>query len=471
MKRIKAGPIPRRRILKGMGAALGATTVGCGGLEGADDDLSIAEAAGELGSTDPQALLGKIKHIVVLCQENRSFDHYLGARRLIEGMSVDGLTGNESNPAPDGSQVPVFNLQDYTPADPPHEWSDSHNQWNEGANDGFVKEHAGPDQNDVMGYYVREQIPIHHALADHFTTCDAYFASVMGPTWPNRFYLHGGTSHGVKDSTPIPGFKSIFDVLALAGIPAINYFSDVPWATAAYGKLLGLAHISQFFAGAAAGVLPKFCIIDPQFLGPASNDDHPDKDVRLGQALIATIYAALARSPIWNDCLFLVTYDEHGGFFDHAPPPVTVDPYPGFDQLGFRVPALAVGPYVRKGAAVNTVFEHASVLKTLTKRFNLPMLNSRVAAANDFSSVIDPAFLKNPQPAPELPPVQISMSALQAFIAQQALKPEVAHKELDLAADLGVIPPSLDKRSKNGLGSMQDVLTWGKALGAIEILP
>jgi phospholipase C len=449
-----------------MGAAFGATAFGCGS-EGAG---IIAQGDNEL-ILSPQALLAQIKHIVVLCQENRSFDHYLGPRKFLEGDALNGLSGTETNPAPDGSPVQVFNLQDYTPADPPHEWSDCHLQWNNGANDGFVISHAGPEQHNAMGYHVRSQIPIHYALADYFTSCDNYFASVMGPTWPNRFYLHGGTSHGVKDSTPVPGFASIFEQLAAAGIPAVNYFSDVPWAAAAYFKTSGFQHISQFFEGALQGKLPKFSIIDPQFLGPGSNDDHPDKDIRLGQALIATIYRALAKSPLWNNVLFLVTYDEHGGFYDHVAPPTTTDPYPGFEQLGFRVPALAIGPYVRQGVAVSTVLEHASVLKTLSTRFNLPPLTARVGAANSLAAVIDPNFIQNPQPAPDMPPLVISTSSLEASIAELEKKPEHAHKELDDAANAGVIPPGLDKRQKKGLGSSKVVLDWGVKLGAVKMVP
>jgi phospholipase C len=320
-----------------------------------------------------------------------------------------------------------------------------------------------------MGYYVRDQLPTTHALADAFAVCDAYYCSVMGPTWPNRFYLHGGTSHGVKDSTPIPGFKSIFDVLTLNGITNLNYFCDVPFATAAYGKVLGISPIEAFFAQAATGTLPRFSMIDPQFLGPTANDDHPDHDVRLGQALIATIYAALAKSPQWKDTLFVITYDEHGGFFDHVPPPTTVDPIPGFEQLGFRIPALCIGPFVKQGT-VSTVFEHCSVLKTLALRHGLPPMNSRVAAANDFSSVIDPALIKNPRPAPALPPLEISQSKLAARLLSNPLAQDQSHTDFVLACASGAVPKHLDRRA-DGLGVFAEVLAWGKKLGALEITP
>lgn len=460
--------LSRRRILQGLSASLGATMVGCGiDAEGPFEGEPLGEAESELSS---QSALAHVKKIVVLCMENRSFDHYLGSRKFVEGRAVNGLMGTETNPAPDGTQVPVFDLQTYAATDPPHELTDAHAQWDMGKNDGFVISHAGPSQAEVMGYYLRNQLPTTYALADAFTTCDAYFSSVMGPTWPNRFYLHGATSHGVKDSTPIPGFHSIFDMLTLAGVTSANYFGDIAWATAAYGKTVGVAPMPAFFAAAATGTLPQFSIIDPQFLGPTENDDHPATDVRLGQALIASIYSALAQSPDWKDCLFLVVYDEHGGFYDHVAPPTTADELPEFRQLGFRVPTLAIGPYVKQGV-VSTTFEHVSVIKTLTNRFNLPILNQRVAAANDLSSVLDPALIKNPRKAPKLSALPISVSALEARVRDHLIRnPPSAHPELEAAAQLGLIPPHLDRRSR-GIGSTGDVLAWGQKLGAVTLVP
>jgi len=456
--------VSRRQVLQGLGACAGATLIGCGAEGG--EELGIAESA--IGGT-PEALLAHVKNIVVLCMENRSFDHYLGSLKRVEQRSVNGLTGSESNPAPDGSEVKVFNLQTFTPADPPHEWDSSRLQWNEGKNDGFVIAHAGPNQEEAMGYYVRAQLPTTYALADAFTVCDAYHASVMGPTWPNRFYLHGGTSHGVKNSTPIPGFKSIFDVLTLHGITNLNYFCDVPFATAAYGKVLGVAPIEAFFAQAAAGLLPRFSMIDPQYLGPTANDDHPAHDVRLGQALIASVYAALAKSPQWKNTLFIITYDEHGGFYDHVSPGQTVDERPEFEQLGFRIPALCIGPTVKQGT-VSTVFEHVSVLKTLALRHGLEPLNERVAAANDFSSVIDPALVKNPRPAPKLAPLEISKSQLADRIAKHPLALDESHLDFVLACETGLVPKTLDRRA-DGMGVFASVLAWGEKLGALKIVP
>lgn len=410
-----------------------------------------------------EELLAPIENIVVLCMENRSFDHYLGSLRLIEGKDVVGLTGNESNPAPDGSTVPVFKLDDFTPADPPHGWDACHTQWNVGANDGFVVAHAGASEKDVMGYHVREQLPITYALADASAICHRYFASVMGPTWPNRFYLHGGTSKGQKSNLPVLGFKSVWGQLSDAGISGVNYYHDIPWCAGAIFKTSGNEGIEKFLEAAATGTLPQFSLIDPQFFGAGANDDHPDHDVLLGQALISTVFNALAKGPHWKKCLFILTYDEHGGFFDHVPPPTTIDDEPDFQQMGFRVPTLVAGPFVRSGCVMDTLLDHTSILKTVALKFGLPFLTKRVEAANDLTSLLSPTYLGAPQAPPELPKLSMSMAALRARAASTS-----DHREMWEAAERGVIPRHLDRRS-SGLGAAEHVLRWGERLGALRI--
>ncbi len=410
----------------------------------------------------PAELLAPIDTIVVLMMENRSFDHYLGSLELVEGRTVDGLTGNESNPDPSGNAVRVFNLLDFTPSDPPHSWEACHAQFNGGKNDGFVTEHAGASQNEVMGYHLRSQIPITYALADAGAICDHWFASVMGPTWPNRCYLHGGTSNGVTTNTPVFGFDSVFARLDQAGISNKNYFHDVAWALGGYAKILGNAAISEFFDDAANGTLPHFSIIDPQYFGAGANDDHPDHDIQLGQALISSIYSALANSPQWKKLLFIITYDEHGGFFDHVVPPTVVDERAQFEQLGFRVPSLVLGPYARRGCAVATRFEHVSVIKTLMTKFGIPSLNPRVEAANDLSPCIQPSFLSSPQPPIKLPQLTIHRARLLA-------RPRsTSHRELAEAVRRRRPPAGLDLRSE-GIGQSEHMLAWGQKLGALVV--
>jgi len=473
--------LSRREALLGIGAAVGTAALGCGRTPGAEPDAASGppdaspdappdappdayDACAATSDLGPDELLAGIDTFVVLCMENRSFDHYLGSLRLTEGRAdVDGLTGTESNPDPDGAPVPVHWLDDYTPADPPHDWDSCHAQWDGGANDGFVRAHAGTSQADVMGYYVRDQIPITYALADQAAVCQRWFASVMGPTWPNRFYLHCGTSKGQKSNLPELGLTSIFDRCADAGVDAVNYYHDVPWAAAAYGKLTGNVAVEKFFEAAAAGTLPPFALIDPQFSGSGANDDHPSHDVRLGQALVASVVAALAQSPQGPRCLLVITYDEHGGFFDHVPPPETIYDIYDFRQIGFRVPSIVVGPTVRRGCAVDAQLEHVSIAATLTRRFGLEPLTSRANKAGDLSPCIDPRALDAPGPPPVLPPVPVSMRAL------AARRPADSHRELHDALAARPLPPGLDRRAEADAITRR-VLAWGERLGAVRLV-
>jgi phospholipase C len=481
----------RRDALKGLGVAAGAIALGCGDNEtglGPDDpdaatgtpdagDPNAPDAAPtgpDAGPADarppdltPAQLLAGIDTIVVLCMENRSFDHFLGSLRLVEGRTdVDGLTGIEVNLDPDGNPVEVFKLEDFTPADPPHSWDEVHRQWNEGRNDGFVTEHAGANQNDVMGYHTRDQLPVTYALADYGVVCNRWFCSVLGPTWPNRMYLHGGTSNGRRDNIPrFQEFETVWDRLADAGKTGANYHYPVqawllgvrPDVVAANGK-----QIERFFSDAAAGTLPNYVVIDPQFFGPGANDDHPANDIRLGQALIGSVVAALAASPQWNKCLFVLTYDEHGGFYDHVPPPVAVDDQSAFQRMGFRVPSVVIGPTVRRRAAVDTVFDHTSVISTLTVRHQLPGLTARSQNASPLSPCIDPAFVNDPQPPPTLPTVVIPRAELEQRLARGGVRPD-HHPELQAA--IGTLP-SVAKLNE----ATRTVLAWGEKLGVVKLV-
>lgn len=478
--------LTRREVLAGLGITAAAGVVGCGDDPRATDidasagDDATAGADAEIDAPPnacvatttmtPEQLLAHVETIVVLCMENRSFDHYLGSLRMLEGrMDVDGLVGTEVNYTANNIAVQVHKLDDFTPDDPPHGWDSCHAQWNNGANDGFVREHEGASEADVMGYHVREQLPVTYALADAGVVCNRWFASCLGPTWPNRFYLHGATSRGIKSNLPSFGYRGIFHELADAGITGTNYYSDVAWATGGYFKLDGLATIERFFEDASAGTLPPFAIIDPAFAGGGANDDHPDHDVRLGQALIGSVVAALAQSPQWSKCLFVLTYDEHGGFYDHVPPPATIDGDDEFQQLGIRVPSIVIGPTVRRGCAVDDVLEHSSVPATVTKRHGLPVLNARAGQVKDLSACIDPARIGDPLPPPVVPAVTLSRSALAARQEHARRTGQVSHPELMAAIDAMKLPPSIDRRAETDAIARR-VLAWGERLGAVKLV-
>jgi phospholipase C len=475
--------ITRRKALKGMGGvALGTalgTALGCATSAtpgetpeqpgdpvapgpGAPDLATPPDAASPSGASctatgglTPEQLLAPIDTFVVLCMENRSFDHMLGGLTL-EGRAVDGLQPAMSNPDAMGLPVAVYPETELRLEDLPHSWDGSHAQWNGGANDGFVTTGAG----HAMAYYTRSQLPAIYGLADQFTVCDRWFCSVLGPTWPNRFFLHGATSMGRTKNEVAYFFKSIFHALGEKGLTGTNYYHDVAWAAGAYTKLDGLVPVERFFADAQAGTLPNLSIVDPLFLGPFANDDHPDHDVGKGQALIATVFNALVNSPQWNRCMFIVTYDEHGGFFDHVAPPTTVDERPSFAQLGFRVPAVVAGPHVRRGCTVSTVLDHVSVIATLTRRFGLTPLNARVSATADLSSCIDPALLATPMAGL---PVSVDLSR-----TRLRSRPDAGdHPELREALRRGRIPRALDRRREAG-EILERVLREGERLGAIR---
>jgi phospholipase C len=474
-----------------MGAVLGATAVGCGDDSAGDgtgsgsesgsssgEPMSLDSSSGAVDSTgsssssssgsssesgesstgdpiddcadagelSPEELLAQVDTIVVVMMENRSLDHYFGSATFRERLAVNGLTGRETNPRIDGTPVPVFAMTNLQPADPPHGWDACHLQWNMGANDGFVIEHElehPASYAEVMGYHVRSQLPILYALADEYVLCDNWYASVMGPTWPNRFFLHAATSGGTMSNTPTPGLTMIWDQLADAGVSHANYFSDLPWI---WGGLANPApgftsSIDQFFAAAQDGTLPAFSIVDPNYGilpgGEGGNDDHPSHDITLGQVFLASVYQALADSPQWSRCLLIITYDEHGGFFDHVSPPTTTDERLEFQQLGFRVPSLVIGPYVRRGCIDSTQLEHVSVIATATKRFGLTPLNERVTVTNDVSSAIHPAYIDDPRPPAPIPQLSISVSEVlsKRGTGQEELAAMVASGEIRLPAD------------------------------------
>ncbi len=387
-------------------------------LEGSatpDDPGARVRQCAESSGYAPEELLEPIDTIVVLMMENRSFDHYFGSATFTEGWDVDGLIGTESNPGINGEPVQVYHSRNLDALDPPHYWSDCHAQWNGGSMDGFARTHAEQvplEPHGAMSYYTRREIPMLYALAQNYALCEQWYSSVLGPTWPNRFYLHGATSGGAKSNVPKPRLHTIWETLREAGLSGKNYYHDVAWALGSQLSLGSYLHsVESFFSDAAAGTLPSFSIIDPNFgiFGGGGNDDHPPHSIALGQMLIASIYQAMAQSPQWNRCMFIITYDEHGGFYDHAPPPSVTDERLDFTQLGVRVPSIVIGPYVRQGCAVSAHLDHVSILSTLAKKWNLPFFNARMEEAQDLSVCIDPSTLRAPRAPVVLPQMLVSM--------------------------------------------------------------
>lgn len=356
----------------------------------------------------PIETAGKIDTIVVVMMENRSFDHVYGAMALA-GAAVDGLLMHTSNPAPDGSTVPIQESTLDCDTDPPHGWNSSHDQFNGGYNDGFVRaflaSHPDADPAEVMSYQTRTRMPVSWALAEAYSHPQRWFASVMGPTWPNRFYGHSGSSAGLQ-SNELPNgqlydLPTVWRKLDEIGIPWGYYYSDLPFLALFNGHVRPetTMYLEDFYRDAAAGNLPPVVWIDPGF---SFNDDHPPHPVGRGQEFLASIYKALAESPHWENCLLVITYDEHGGFYDHVPPPLTDDDdvADGFDQLGFRVPAVVVGPYVKTGPS-DVVFDNTSWIKYICEVYGITPWTRRIAAANSIGLLLDTERLA--QNAPQAP--------------------------------------------------------------------
>ena len=432
----------RRDALKHIGAIAGAGAAarllpGCG-----DNDAAPAQG---------------ITTLVVVCMENRSYDHYLGARSL-QGLPGDGLTAEMSNPDPLGGDVAAYHeTGTYCIPDPPHGWDGSRTCWNDGANDGFVRayrdRHGDTIAPYVMGHFEREDIPVTWAIADAHASCDRWFSSLLGPTWPNRMYLHSAQSGGLR-TNDFPGqggipWPSIHHRLTEAGVPWAYYYQDLPFVPLFIGVEVDTTirrFDHEFFDDAEAGRLPPVTFVEPAF---TFNDDHPPHHPIFGQQFLATVYRTLAASPQWNNCMLVVTYDEAGGFFDHVPPPLAVDDRAdeGFDQLGFRVPTIVAGPYVKAGHVSSVVRDHTSVLAHLDRVFGLEPLTARSAAAATLDELIDQERLERRDPLPpvELPAIEVDESTIDDFCegpGAQRRHPT----DLELLADRGFFAQHLDRR-------------------------
>lgn len=350
-----------------------------------------------------------LDHIVVLCMENRSFDHYLGWVKGAKGRQR-GLEYLDD----EGTAHPTHHLTSFTGCgfnDPSHSYTGGRVQLNGGACDGFRR---GSNDDFALGHYTRDDLPLTSQLVDQFTICDRWFAGILGPTYPNRFYTHSAATDRISNTFDVCTLPTIWDRLADAGVPATYYYSDLPFLALYGSKYLPIAEgIDQFFLDAAAGTLSPYSYVDPAFFGEAQNDDHPHADIRRGQNLVGRIVQALVESPQWSSTLLVITYDEWGGFFDTVAPPRFPDlvSNPGGDtsnpdhaQAGFRVPTILVSPFSRRGRITKTVFEHSAIPKLVEWRFGLPSLTPRDAASQNIASVLDFARPRGRRPHIVVPP-------------------------------------------------------------------
>lgn len=311
---------------------------------------------------------------------------------------------------------------------PGQDWNRSHLSWDNGRNDGFVEASTAV----AMGYWDGTDLPFYYGLGSTFPLCDRWFCSVLAQTYPNRRFLMAGTASGVISTsnsnlaTNVPPNGTIFDRFASFGIPWRNYFTNLP-STGIILSILqkygaNVSPIDNFYADAAAGTLPAFSLVDPNF--DTTSEENP-QDVRAGEQFAAKVINATMQSPNWPSTVLIWLYDEHGGYYDHVPPPPAIPPDStppeitvppdlpgGYDRYGFRVPAVVVSPFARRRYVSHRLHDHTSVLKLIETKWNLGALTYRDANADNLLDSLDlwtrrPAFLE----PPTLPPPALATTS------------------------------------------------------------
>jgi phospholipase C len=413
-----------------------------------------------------------VEHIFVLMLENRAFDHMVGFSAIAgrdaqtgAPTQVNALMGSESN---------VFNGKTYgvsrgadnvMPVDPGHEFTNVLEQLcgpgvsypRGGAyppidKSGFVASYmasgGSASAGEVMKCFAPEQLPVLVALAEEFAICDNWYASMPGPTWPNRMFVHAASSGGLDHSPSnqeivgwetIGGFQfeagSIFDALKRKGVPYRLYAGDdFPMVAALKGiSLLDIHHYSDFPGDLAKAAFPySYVFIEPSYdvLNEYRNSSsqHPLTDITLGEGLIKETYESLRRSAVWSTSVLIITWDEHGGFYDHVTPPTAVAPgdlSPNdkdnqygftFEQYGPRVPAVVISPLIPKNTIDHRLYDHASVPALIEAAFGFSPLTARDRQANSphqllsLSAARADAPMTLPSPAGAVAPAVMSMA-------------------------------------------------------------
>lgn len=423
-----------------------------------------------------------IKHIVVVMMENRSTDHLLGWYGA-ENPDFDGRPHQRYRDLRQGPGGPLVATENWGQAgrnsphgrgfaDPSHGWTGGRLERNGGAADGWLH----PDTNNdefALSYYGPLDVPVWAQLTRDYQAYDRWFCSVLGPTFPNRYYLHSATAGGLKNNDVPPELASEHPEWALGwdwptlwtlfdaySITASYFFCNLP-VPALWGPrhLNTMHHISEYYARCEAGNLPQVSFVDPFFTigDDFGNDDHPHADLRLGQAFLSDVVEAFATSKHYREGALVITYDEWGGFFDHVDPPRLPDDRgtpgdPGgvedFGQLGFRIPTTVVSPWTRGNAVDHTVYEASSIGKFICDNWGLPHLTTRMRATNSLGLAFRGFRSFDPDPAfvPYEAPVTATVESLAGAIENTAEDPT----QLPFAVD--------------GLGRLRD-MGWFDKLG------
>ena len=424
-----------------------------------------------------------IKHVVVLMLENQSFDRMVGLVPGVDGVDPARLRSNPNTKA-HTTVVQNPSSQARMDFDPPHDYHDVLAQFAgtgapcSGFVDAFLKNHPTGDPAEIMAYYDTGTLPSLEKLAAEFVTCDRWFASVPGPTWTNRFFVHSGTSLGHIDMPSLVHFDpaihlynqtTVFEQISQAGKKWHIYFEDFA-QTALMTRQWAYAENYRYMATFEEECrnetdFPDYVFLEPKYFWPGQNDQHPTSDIRRGDGLIARVYNALRQNDaLWNSTLFVVLYDEHGGFFDHVDPrdpvyrakAVAPDAHTtpegfAFDLFGARVPAVLISPWLDRGV-LHGIYDHTSLLKYLTAKWSLGPLGNRTAVANNFADEVAwrssprtdlPASLamisvpEDPRPS-GLSEHQVALVAYSRFLElQMAVKTPPGPAHHNLMAEIG----------------------------------
>jgi phospholipase C len=387
--------LQRTAVTAGLAAGAGAVL---------SSDTLVAEAARRQRRKHlPAPKNMPIDTFVVLMMENRSFDHYLGFLPGADGRQA-GLKFKDKAGNVKASRPLAPDFQGCAHPDPDHSWKGGRTQYNHGRNDGFLR--SGDNDEFAISYYKDHDLGFIQDAAKEFTTFDRFHCSLMGSTLPNREYMHSGQSYGQVDNTfpPQAGYPSgfpdttIFAALQKKGISNRYFYNDVPvsilWGAPGLARS---GRVEEYYTRCQSGTLPHLSFVDPNFGGSAgegpgvSGDEHPHGDVRTGQAFMADVVHAFMESPQFKRGALFIVYDEWGGFFDHVRPPRVPDLRNSRDidkdygLMGFRIPAIAVSPYVRRHNVAHSIYGFESILKMIEYRFGLPPLTRRDAQASNIA--------------------------------------------------------------------------------------
>jgi phospholipase C len=422
-----------------------------------------------------------IEHIVVLMLENNSFDRMLGTIPGVEGVNSSIPRSNPDFPS-SMAILASATAERKMAQDPEHELDDVLRQI-AGPCQGFVSDFAqhypqtSPEQRaEIMGYFEHGFLRVLHTLADSYAVCDHWFSSLPGPTWPNRFFVHSGTSLGrvrMPNGTFLPDVHlydqpTVYQRLSERNVDWAIYYGDFPQSIVMTKQwaYLDRYHGMQEFHDSVHGPanqFPEYAFIEPIYFGAGQNDQHPLSDILAGEALIASVYnSILQNDDLWRKTLLVLLYDEHGGFYDHVDPPHALPPDEhteefAFNQYGPRVPAILISPWIDH-QIIQDVFDHTSLLKYLSDKWSLGPLGARVANAQSFERYL----LRRQKPRGDAPgplPIPVLMPAEPSpglNANQNALVSLGRFLEVKIADAAGETAAALEEIGQRLVSSMKD---------------